>query len=269
MNIILLTFGGGDKRYHDAKDRLVKQAEEFGLFNKIIGYTEQDLIYKYPEFWNKHSNFILNNKRGYGYWIWKSYIILDILKTLNENDILVYLDCGCEINITDESKNRFLEYINIVKEHNNLLFHLEDKHKEIHWNKLDLLIHMNFIKFYSVKEGALGYEFDQKLFKSQAESGMQFYKKCDKNIKLLEESCEICSNYHLIDDTISYQIGFREFKEFIEHRHDQSVLSLLFKKYDYMTVLDETYPPTMIGDKKRYPIWAIRNYSSESKIKYD
>ena len=135
MNIILLTFGGGDKRYHDAKDRLVKQAEEFGLFNKIIGYTEQDLIDKYPEFWNKHSNFILNNKRGYGYWIWKSYIILDILKTLNENDILVYLDCGCEINITDESKNRFLEYINIVKEHNNLLFHLEDKHKEIHWNK--------------------------------------------------------------------------------------------------------------------------------------
>jgi hypothetical protein len=36
-------------------------------------------------------------------------------------------------------------------------------------------------------------------------------------------------NYHLIDDTPSKSPNFTEF---IEHRHDQSILSLLTKLYD-------------------------------------
>ena len=39
----------------------------------------------------------------------------------------------------------------------------------------------------------------------------------------------IMTNYHLIDDTPSKSPNFKEFKE---HRHDQSILSLLLKLYD-------------------------------------
>ena len=52
--------------------------------------------------------------RGGGYWIWKPYIISKMLEQINENDILVYIDAGCHINITKESKQRFNEYINMI-----------------------------------------------------------------------------------------------------------------------------------------------------------
>ncbi len=68
------------------------------LFNKIYSFTEQDLIND-SDFWNKHKDFILKNKRGYGYWVWKPYLISKILKEINDNDILLYLDAGCELNV--------------------------------------------------------------------------------------------------------------------------------------------------------------------------
>jgi len=66
------------------------------MFNKIISYNDKDLNND-EEFWKKHGNFIENNKRGNGYWIWKPYIIMKNLDLMNDNDILLYLDCGCEV----------------------------------------------------------------------------------------------------------------------------------------------------------------------------
>ena len=48
---------------------------------------------------------------------------------------------------------------------------------------------------------------------------------------------EICCDYHMIDDSLSIH---KELESFIEHRHDQSVFSLLSKKYNiFNTGLDE------------------------------
>ena len=41
------------------------------------------------DFYEKHKNFINNNKRGYGYWIWKSYIVYKNLQKMNNGDILI------------------------------------------------------------------------------------------------------------------------------------------------------------------------------------
>lgn len=249
MSIWLLTFGGGNKNYYDALCRLVNQSKAFP-FDKVIAYTDLDLKKSFPEFWEQHKDFILNNRRGFGYWIWKPFIILDTIKQMRSDDILVYLDCGCELN--DKGLSRFNDYIELVKTNNRMLFHLEDKHLEWRWNKMDLVDH-------------LGLKDKNVMLQPQAESGMQFYKCCDENIKLLEEYYKICCNYNLIDDTPSKLVNH---PYFIEHRHDQSVLSLLFKKYGYFTLFDETWPDTMKEEKSTYPIWALRTYSFESKIKY-
>ena len=66
MSIIFLTFGGPTPNYHDAVVRLCDQAKITGIFHEIIGLTESDLI-KDIDFWNKHSDFIQSNPRGYGY----------------------------------------------------------------------------------------------------------------------------------------------------------------------------------------------------------
>ena len=43
-------------------------------------------------FWENHSSFIENNKKGYGYWLWKPYIIKKTLEKMKKGDILLYLD---------------------------------------------------------------------------------------------------------------------------------------------------------------------------------
>ena len=68
MKIYFITFGAGGQNYYDAVERLGQQSNQINLFNHIILYTDEDLKQD-TEFWSKHSTFIENNKRGYGYWI--------------------------------------------------------------------------------------------------------------------------------------------------------------------------------------------------------
>lgn len=92
-----ITFCAGDQNFSDAGKRIITQAKNINLFNDIILYT--DLFLKNDQvFWNNHSKFIENNKKGYGYWLWKPYIIKKTLEKMNDEDILLYLDCGCELN---------------------------------------------------------------------------------------------------------------------------------------------------------------------------
>ena len=68
-----ITFGS-HSNYIDAGNRLLAQAKSLNLFTNNILYTG-DTLKNDKLFWDKHSNFVNNNKRGYGYWLWKSYLI--------------------------------------------------------------------------------------------------------------------------------------------------------------------------------------------------
>jgi len=65
---------------------------------------------------------------------------------------------------------------------------------------------------------------------------------------------ETCCNYHLLNDEPSIS---KNYEEFIEHRHDQSIFSIIRKKFNTYYIEDETYP---IGIKE-FPIWATRKIS--------
>ena len=69
MNIVFITFGshGG---YIDAGRRLIDQAKQMNIFTETILYSPE-YLQKDHEFWTKHRTFIQNNRRGYGYWLWK------------------------------------------------------------------------------------------------------------------------------------------------------------------------------------------------------
>ena len=74
-------------------------------------------MYNDKEFWKKNGDFIEKNKRGYGYWLWKSYIIKKTMDMMKDGDILLYLDSGCEINILHhtlpnrDNLSTFIEYV--------------------------------------------------------------------------------------------------------------------------------------------------------------
>jgi len=219
MKKVFITFGGGSDNYYQAVKKITNQAKKIDLFDEIVGFTDTDLKNNFPDFWNKHFNFILNNKRGYGYWIWKSFIIQQKLKELKDGDILLYLDTGCDINYNNKA---------MMEE----LFELTNKHeminsnaqREIMWTKRDLY---DIIKIDDNKKNTI-----------QVQGGIVMLKKCSKIIKLIDEWVELCADYHNIDNSPSIKENYPEFKE---HRHDQSIYSLLCKKYGYDNYLIENY----------------------------
>jgi hypothetical protein len=205
-----ITFGSHDN-YIDASIRLCNQAKSFNMFTTITAYTstylKQDL-----SFWKQHGEFITKHKRGFGYWLWKPYLILQTINQLKDGDILLYLDCGCELDLSE--KKYLLEYIEIVKK-DKIMF-CDTKCIEQMWNKQDLieLLNMNNKEY---------------LTSSQNEAGALLIFVCDETRKFVEEWYTIACDYHNIDDSPSIIPNCKEFKE---HRHDQSIFSLLTKKHN-------------------------------------
>jgi hypothetical protein len=184
------------------------------------------------DFWNQHSEFIKTNPRLFGYAIWKPQIILQHLNQLEEGEILVYLDAGCTLN--PYGQTRFLEYLEMFDEPIDMLVQ-ELEHQEVKYTKQDLI---NYVGY---KEG------------KQRLSGIIFMRNTPSVRTFMKEWLEISCNYNMIDDSPSLS---QNHETFVEHRHDQSVFSLLTKKYASMVrvIPDETWPTKQL-DK---PIWATR-----------
>jgi hypothetical protein len=246
--IYFMTFGGGNQQFHDAVERIKNQAKEFDIFDKIYGFTDLDLKNDLI-FWKEHGKFILSNPRFYGYAIWKSYLIRKVMNEINDGDLLLYLDCGSELNI--KGKDRFLKYIDMVYQNDSLATRLSNFEKS--WTKTDLFNFMNT----SIEDKESG----------QIQSGFIFLKKSQLNLNLLDEwyNLQTINNYHFVDDSPS--LGPND-NSFIENRHDQSCFSLLMKKYERFTIPDETYfyPNWNMGIY--YPIWALRNKTGKTFIIY-
>lgn len=252
-DIYFLSFGGGTQYYYDAVDRICNQARKLNIFKEIFKITCNDLRNDI-EFWNKHKDFIENNNKGFGYWLWKSYIIKKTLEKINENDILIYLDCGCEINI--KQKNKFLKLIEKLNER--CILSSKSSSNDLRYTKKDIL---NYFNFDIIKDKEL-------LEKKQMQPGTLFLKKCFIINNLINEWYEICSNnYHLLDDSKSIEKNIYGFKS---NKHDQSIFNCLIKK-KYIKLFNYDLDPinfslSIINKGKKYPILAIRNRSGNSYI---
>jgi len=193
---------------------LCNQIKELDIFDEIIFYTAQDLIND-KLFWDKHGEFIMNNRRGFGYWIWKPYLIMKTMEKLNDGDILLYLDAECKI--VSEEKQYLLNYLDIVKKNKILYFYSHSVgFYDIKLTKMDLIHKLNMQNDHT------------SLYSEQFGGGIQLIYVC-KETRDLEKSIYnyASSDYHNIDDTHSI---IPNHPNYIDHRHDQSLFSLLVKK---------------------------------------
>ena len=209
MKINFITFGSHGN-FINAGNRLIEQAEKLNVFSEIILYTGDDLK-KNPNFFNLHEDFINKNRWGFGYWIWKPYIIKKNIEKMNNGDILLYLDSGCEIDY--RKKEEFLKLIDIVK-NDKIIGSTTELEKG--WNKMDLIEKLDMNK-------------EIYLNSPQRQGGTNLFLVCDETRKLVNEWYELSCDYHNIDDTPSI---IKNLDCFVEHRHDQAVYSLLSKKYN-------------------------------------
>lgn len=178
---------------------------------EIIVFHKEEID---SEFRNKNSR-ILNERRGGGYWLWKPYIINETLKRINNGDLLFYLD----------SKYFFMEnftelYAKHMEKKDILLW--KNKPNEPIW-KMRNWCKMSVLEKFGLRDRV----FNEDLADSWG--GAVFLRKSDFSVKFIDEWLQICCVYDDITDTRS---NIPNSSEFREHRHDQSLLSVLVYKYN-------------------------------------
>ena len=101
---VLLAFASNDLKR--SINRLSIQARESNFYSKIKIFNSNNL----PKDLASKLNYLLsiNKKRGYGYWIWKPYLIKKIFDEIQYGDVINYLDIGC--HIIKENVLKFNEY---------------------------------------------------------------------------------------------------------------------------------------------------------------
>jgi hypothetical protein len=174
---------------------------------------------------NKH---ILDQSRGAGYWIWKPYFILKVLNNCEFNDIIFYTDSGSQII------NPINPLIKLLDKQDITPFKV-DGALEIHNTKRDCFILMDC---------------DEEKYHKGAHLNAAFIltKKTNMSIDFFTNYLNYCCNEKCVTDMKS---GIKP--EHIEnrgHRHDQSIYSLLCKKYDLNTFRDPSQWGNNLSENK-------------------
>ena len=208
---VFVTFAAGprfDTRY------LVEDVRRLNLFDSLYGLGPEDLD---ETFWARHGAFVRAHRRGYGFWIWKPFIIQRCLRAMRNGDILVYSDAGAIVRPEDGMRAR-----------------LEQQFGDIQtWpvglaasvGGSDSRIHCKADAF-----AALGVTEEKEKALFQYQGGRLICRKHPAAMRIIDLWARLAweQHYHLFDNSPSRLPNHPTFKG---HRHDQAILSILMQRY--------------------------------------
>lgn len=197
--LCLITFADGN--YLSQQEALVQRGYSLDAFDRYFTYNKKDI----DENFYKENKHILDKKRGAGYWLWKPYFILKALSELEWNDIILYMDAGDWIT---KSPREFL--FAKMKDIDILLTRGGYTNKQ--YTKKDCFYFMGCL--------------DEKYLNAiQVEAGIIVVKKTEFAISIMNSWLGWCKNENCLTDIPN--LWGDNYEGFVDHRHDQSVLSLL------------------------------------------
>lgn len=202
-----------NEKYQKTRDFCALMAKKRGGFDKVVVYDNNDIDDKFKE----RNKEILNQKRGAGLWLWKPYIIYKaIMEVASDGDFVFYADAG----------SFFFRDVSI------LIDKMDDS--DI-WISDIPLIERQFTKPTAFM--TLGCDIEEIKNSPQIQGNFFGVRKSPKSIKFVKEWLDVCTDYSVINAD-----GIEKEKEidplFVDHRFDQSVLSLLSKKHGLKPHLD-------------------------------
>jgi len=214
-------FENGSRSYSDISGgRIAQEAADLKdpqgkpFFDHILTYQQKDLGLEFLAHHKDH----FRCKRGAGYYLWKSRITQLTLAQMKEGDLMMYADTGCQIRGSLEPLFDLLKNQDIVP------FHLEEIHLEQKWTKHDLFLALNAHRFRETPIYVGGY---------------YLIRKTPQTVNIIDLYVQISGQLHLIDDSPSLTPNF---PSFVEHRHDQSIWSLILKSHNIKAYPDPGWP---------------------------
>ena len=203
---LFITFGHNCCAY--SKQRALKKAKTVGGFDYAYSFNLHSLSARFRK---THSD-VLKNRRGAGYWLWKPYILLQtLIENMNEGDLVMYQDAGAYFIRSAAPLLKLCEQSN----DGIMVFTLEKIEHE--YTKQDAMILMNM----SIAEATDTFQ--------RLASFVVLRKTC-MSIQFVMEWLAYLSDTRIATDEPN-SLGVVNPKSFRAHRHDQSVLSLLSKKW--------------------------------------
>lgn len=201
-------------------------------FDKIYEFTPDDID---KDYYIQHED-ILSIPRGNGLWLWKPYFIDRVLSKCNDGDIIFYADSGAF-------------FINKIDK----LISSMRKDEKI-WVSDCPLIESCFTKEICFEKMECN---DEKIkFSNQIQATYLLLICCDETKKMIREWLHYCENYELISPKGGLDFEGQRGKQFVAHREDQSILSLLCKKNGIKAHRDPSqrgkYPETFYNSRYEY-----------------
>lgn len=193
--------------FRDAQQFNSKTALKIGGFDRVLN-ASLELIDKH--FKDKHAS-ILGEAKGAGYWLWKPYFILQALSQLQDGDVMMYADSSSHFI---HSANSLLELPTIYRQD---IIPFELDLFENAWTKRDAFVYMN--------ADAMGFQETRQFLAS-----FIVIRKSAFSMQFMNEYLKYCCNPKILTD-LENLCGLPNYPGFTAHRHDQSVFSLLCKKY--------------------------------------
>jgi len=193
-----------------------RTAYKIGKWDHVLHYTMSNIS---SSFYSKNSN-ILQQKRGAGFWLWKPWILLHaLIHKAKPCDAVCYCDTGAWWNNsaaplwywTTRSKYGIMVFNHITTWKNGIEL------TERLWTKRDAYI-------------LLGVDIPEMYDTIMRKATFSCYQKNPDSIHFLNELLFYSQDDRIITDRPN-ALFMDNIPNFHENRHDQSVLSLLSKKY--------------------------------------
>lgn len=208
LNRVYITFSGAP--YDETTRKIVTDGVKFGA-HRVVVYD--DMWFAATEFFEANKRFWEHpHKRGFSWYIWKPYIILRALDDLKWGDIVLYSDA-------DTYPVGDLTPLYEIAERDGIMLFAASNWNNRQWCKRDCYIVMNQDeeKYHNAQAGVARF--------------MLFQKGPWKPYQFLLEWLTYTVNP--LCNTFDKSVLGPELNGFIEHRCEQSVLTLLAHKYGY------------------------------------
>jgi len=205
----MLVVSFASPRYEGQQATLDRSCRVYGLKH----YPVNSKMLREHSFYKANTH-IFTERRGAGFWLWKPLVILEALKM---DPVVIYLDASCII-VEDPT-----EWINSVVDigiSRNNAFPMHN------WTRRDCFYYMDC-------------DHEKYWNGHQAWAGSVVVKESGKDI--IQKWLEYGSDRRIISDDRNV-CGFDNLKTFKDHRHDQSILSLLAIKYPDRFTIREVVP---------------------------
>lgn len=228
LPVVHVTFGTAE--FTQSLAHLVRSSRRFGIHDVRVYRPDSSAVQRAI----KENPAIMREKRGAGYWLWKPYIVLDVLERLPDGALLFYSDAGVSYISDPAPLMALAETRDIV-----LFDNRRAGWTQRMWTKRDCFVLLDA---------------DSPMYwhRRQLDAAFQLYRAGPRARTFVADLKTLCRDSRVLTDAQN-TCGLPNFPEFLEHRHDQSVLTILATRHEVETFRTPKAPYEQGDARSPYP----------------